>query len=504
MSRRLVPDVRLFAAMTAAKAAYRATRILGKSGGTALPGLIAERIEPRAIAKAARSLPGGAVVVAGTNGKTTTARLLTEMLAAGGRRTLNNGAGSNLSRGIAAAFARDSGPTGTPRAEIAVLETDEAAFPAIVRAVQPRMIVLNNLFRDQLDRYGELHTVAEKWGATLAALAPGTTLVYDADDPTLCDLAERRAAPGTVRVPFGLGPHPYALMEIAHAADAARCPRCSTPLRYHTLSLGHLGDWYCPTGDNARPALAFTAGEIALDGMEGAKFKVQSLKFKAENASSTRGDEPSANLELGTSDLELTTRLPGLYNVYNTLGALAAAATLGVPGEVAIAAARTFEPPFGRIERVPLRGRRLTLLLIKNPTGANEVLRLVRTAPPAPLLICINDLTADGRDVSWLWDTDFEVLAGYPAPVLVSGIRAADMAVRLKYAGVPETQITLVPEIADALVAAAEQANAGSDAYVLPTYTAMLAAREALHRQGALKDVWGSAESRKAKPGKRQ
>ncbi len=487
-----LPDIRLLAAMTAAKAAYRATRLLGKSGGTALPGLIAERIDPRTIAKAARSLPHGSVVVAGTNGKTTTARLLTEMLAAGGRRVLNNGAGSNLSRGIAAAFARDSGPTGTPRADIAVLETDEAAFPAIVRAVQPRMIVLNNLFRDQLDRYGELNSVADKWGATLATLAPGTILVYDADDPTLCDLAGRRAAPGVVRVPFGLGPHAYALHDLAHAADAARCPICGTPLRYRTLSLGHLGDWYCPTEDAARPPLAFAAGEIALDGMEGSKFEVRQSHGDHDN-------EPSSDRELGTSHWELTTRIPGLYNVYNTLGAFAAAATLGVSADAAASAARTFEPPFGRIERVPLRGRRLTLLLIKNPTGANEVLRLVRTAPPAPLLICINDLTADGRDVSWLWDTDFETLAEYPAPVVVSGIRAADMAVRLKYAGVPEAHIAVVPEIADALVVVAERAEMGGDAYVLPTYTAMLAAREALHRQGALKDVWGSAESRKPK-----
>ena len=494
--KRLLPDLRLLAAMTAAKAAYRATRLLGKSGGTALPGLIAERIEPRAIAKAARSLPHGTVVVAGTNGKTTTARLLTEMLAARGQRVLNNGAGSNLSRGIAASIARDSGPTGTPRADIAVLETDEAAFPAIVRAVRPRMIVLNNLFRDQLDRYGELNSIAEKWGAALATLSPGTVLVYDADDPTLCDLAERRAAPDVVRVPFGLGPHSYALTEIAHAADAARCPKCGTPLRYRTLSLGHLGDWYCPTGDTARPPLAFTTGEISLDGMEGAKFQVVSPTFQEGKTS----NEAASHSELETLNAELTTRLPGLYNVYNALGAFAAAATLGVPPDTAITAAQTFEPPFGRIERVPLRGRRLTLLLIKNPTGANEVLRLVHAAPPAPLLICINDLTADGRDVSWLWDTDFETLADYPAPVLVSGIRAADMAVRLKYAGVPETQITVVPEIADALIAAAERANAGGDAYVLPTYTAMLAAREALHRQGALKDVWASAESRKPKP----
>ena len=466
-------DARLIAALIAAKATYRATRLLGR-GGTALPGVIAERVDPGLIAKAARTLAQGSIVVAGTNGKTTTSRLLTEILIAAGHRVVNNGAGSNLSRGIAASFARASSAAGRVRADVAVLETDEAAFPAIVAAVHPRMIVLNNLFRDQLDRYGELHSIAARWEAALAALDSGVTLVYDADDPTLCALAAR-AAPGTVRVPFGLGAHRYGLPTLAHAADSIHCPRCGTPLQYHLLSVGHLGDWYCPTGDNARPPLAFAATDIALNGMEGASFT-----FAVD--------------DLTTPNAMIQTQLPGLYNVYNTVGALAAARTFGVSAAVAGAAARTFMPPFGRIERVSLRARRLTLLLIKNPTGANEVLRLLASAPEAPLLIAINDLAADGRDVSWLWDTDFETLAAHVAPIIVSGIRAADMAVRLKYAGVPEARISVVPEITDALVAVAECAAPGADAYVLPTYTAMLAARDALARFGALTDVWATAE----------
>jgi len=470
-------DARLIAALAAAKVTYCATRFLGRGGGTALPGLIAERLDPGLIAKIARTLPQGAIVVAGTNGKTTTSRLLTEILTADGHRVVNNGAGSNLSRGIAASFARVSSPVGYVRADVAVLETDEAAFPAIVAAVHPRMIVLNNLFRDQLDRYGELNSIAVHWGTALAALDPGVTLVYDADDPVLSALAER-AASGTVRVPFGLGAHRYGMSALTHAADSIHCPKCGTPLRYHLLSVGHLGDWYCPTGDNARPPLAFAATDIALNGMEGASFAFAS------------GEQSSPSVSTTT----IQTQLPGLYNVYNTVGALAAATAFGVPVAVSTAATQAFVPPFGRIERVSLRERRLTLLLIKNPTGANEVLRLLTAATPAPLLIAINDLAADGRDVSWLWDTDFETLADYPAPVIVSGIRAADMAVRLKYAGVSAERITVVPEIADALIAVAECAMPGADAYVLPTYTAMLAARDALSRFGALADVWATAE----------
>jgi lipid II isoglutaminyl synthase (glutamine-hydrolysing) len=474
-----LPDARLAAAVVAAKGAYRATQLLGRSGGTAAPGLVGERVDPRLIGKLAARLAEGAVVVAGTNGKTTTARMLAAILAAAGKRVLNNGAGSNLSRGIAASFARDASLLGGPAAVIAVIETDEAAFPGIVAALRPRLIVLNNLFRDQLDRYGELNSIATKWGAALAALDAGATLVYDADDPTLCALAGM-ARPGTTLVSFGLGAHDYTLPELAHAADAVLCRQCGVALAYHTLSVGHLGDWYCPTGDNARPPLAYTAEQIHLSGVDGASLVVRDDRGEA---------------------FAVDVRLPGLYNVYNVLGATAAARSLGLPAETIRTALRDFVAPFGRIERVDLRGRRLTLALIKNPTGANEVLRLFRSAPPnghppAPLLICINDLVADGRDVSWLWDTDFEALADYPAPIVVSGIRALDMAVRLKYAGVRPDQITVVPSIADALIAVAEQAEPGADAYVLPTYTAMLAAREALHDQGALRDVWATAERR--------
>lgn len=469
-----LPDIRLAAAVAAAKGAYRATRLIGRSGGTAAPGLVGERLDPRLIAKVSARLPEGAVVIAGTNGKTTTSRLLTEILTAAGKRVLNNGAGSNLSRGIAAAFARQSSLLGAPDADIAVIESDEAAFPAVVAAVRPRLIVLNNLFRDQLDRYGELNSVASKWEIALAAMPAGTTLVYCADDPTLCALASV-APPGTALVPFGLGRHDYTLPELAHAADAVICSKCGAALQYHALSVGHLGDWYCPTGDNARPPLAFAAEGVTLHGMDGASFVV-------------RGDTDAP--------LRIDAQLPGLYNVYNVVGAIAAARTLGVQPGTIRATLPIFVAPFGRIERVDLLGRRLTLALIKNPTGANEVLRLLLAAAPAPLLICINDLVADGRDVSWLWDTDFEMLAAYPAPIIVSGIRAFDMALRLKYAGVPADTIAVVPGIGDALVAVAERAEPGADTYVLPTYTAMLAAREALHDKGALRDVWATAERR--------
>ena len=293
-----LPDARLTAALAAAKGAYRATQLLGRSGGTAVPGLVGERVDPRLIGKLAARLPEGAVVVAGTNGKTTTARMLTAILAAAGKRVLNNGAGSNLSRGIAASFARDaSAARRDPTAEIAVIETDEAAFPGIVAALRPRLIVLNNLFRDQLDRYGELNSIATKWesgarGARRRARRSSTTPTtrHSARSPA-------RRAPGTTLVPFGLGAHDYTLAGVDARGGRGALPQCGSPLAYHTLSVGHLGDWYCPTGDNARPPLAFMrASRSVCSGIDGASLVVRD----------DRGETFAVEVQL-----------PGLYNVYN-------------------------------------------------------------------------------------------------------------------------------------------------------------------------------------------
>jgi UDP-N-acetylmuramyl tripeptide synthase len=258
-------DARLLAAMAASKALTTGLRVSRRGGGTALPGLVANRIDPRLLDKLAGRLPSGAIVVAGTNGKTTTTRMLAGMLEGAGRRVVHNRSGSNLVRGISSAFAEQMTLFGTGGAEIGVIEADENAFPDVVRRVQPRVILLLNLFRDQLDRYGELETIANHWRGVIRDLTSDVTLVVNADDPNLAALA---AESGARVITFGLDETGYELPELPHASDAAVCRVCESPLVYDALFVSHLGDYHCPNCGNRRPPLDIVAREISIRGTE--------------------------------------------------------------------------------------------------------------------------------------------------------------------------------------------------------------------------------------------
>jgi UDP-N-acetylmuramyl tripeptide synthase len=352
---------------------------------------------------------------------------------------------------------------------VGVIETDEAAFPEIVHLVRPRIILLNNLFRDQLDRYGELNTIATKWSAAIARLGAGTTLVVNADDPALAEITRDVVAP---RVTFGIGSSRYQLERLPHAADAAVCRRCGADLVYEALYVSHLGDWRCPRCTAARPPLDLAGSAIELRG-------VDALRLRVDGSG-------------GSLDLE--TNVPGLYNAYNVIAATAVARTAGVPDETIAWALKNFKAAFGRIERVNLKGRTLTLALVKNPVGFNEVLRMLTAATEGltvPTMIAINDLHADGRDVSWLWDVDFELLASGRAPLSTTGLRGTDMANRLKYAGVPPERIrALAADLPAALDAFTESIPEGAAGYILPTYTALLELRATLADLGAVERFW--------------
>lgn len=465
-----LPDVRLSAAIAAAKLTSVGIRRVGRGGGTAAPGLIADRIDPALLTKLSRRLTHGVIVVAGTNGKTTTSRMLADILEASGLGVVHNRSGSNLVRGVAATFADHASLTGRPGGEIGVIESDEAALPAVIARTQPRLILLNNLFRDQLDRYGELNTIATRWRAALERLPATTTLVVNVDDPTLAAMTDGLATP---RIGFGLDEARYRLDALPHAADAATCRRCGADLVYDALYVSHLGAWRCPSCGNARPALDVAGTRIELNG-------VDSLKVTLADRTGT-----TLPLEVG---------VPGLYNAYNAVAAATMARAAGVADETIARALKEFRAAFGRIERVQVRGRTLVLALVKNPVGFNEVLRMLTMATgglSVPTLIAINDLDADGRDVSWLWDVDFELLVGGTAPLSTAGIRGADMANRLKYAGIPMARLTpLGVELDQALDAFVTSVPEGETAYILPTYTAMLELRRALETRGAVKTFW--------------
>ena len=463
-------DLRLSAALAVAKVSGAGIRRLGRGGGTSAPGVLANRIDPGLLTKLAARLPGGAIIVAGTNGKTTTSRMVADILESGGRSVIHNRSGSNLVRGVVAAFADEASLRGRPGGDVGVIETDEAAFPDVVRLTRPRIILLNNLFRDQLDRYGELDAVGKRWRAALAQLDEHTTVVVNGDDPTLAQMTEALAAK---RVTFGLNETQHRLDALPHAADAATCRACEADLHYDALYLSHLGDWRCPSCGRARPTLDLRGGEIELRGVESLVMTV-------------RGEDDGA--------LRLEVGVPGLYNAYNVLAATAVARVAGIPDATIVAALAAFRSAFGRIERVTYQGRTLTLALVKNPVGFNEVLRMLTAATgglTVPTLIAINDLYADGRDVSWLWDVDFELLADGTAPLSTTGLRGADMANRLKYAGVGANRLAaLSSDLREGLDAFVASVPAGSSAYVLPTYTAMLELRRTLAERGAVESFW--------------
>jgi UDP-N-acetylmuramyl tripeptide synthase len=465
----VLPDVRLSIAVTAARGVSVASRRLGRGGGTAVPGLVADRLDPRLLGKIASRLSRGAVVVAGTNGKTTTSRMIADILEADGAQVVHNRSGSNLVRGVAAAFAESSSLLGSPRGDAGVIEADEAAFPEIVRRVQPRIVLLNNLFRDQLDRYGELQSIVSKWRPALQQLPASSTVIVNADDPALAALTDGLTAR---RVAFGMSNLKYWLDELPHAADSTVCARCGTPLTYDALYLSHLGEWHCDGCGNRRPNLQFTGENLALDGVEGLSMSVT---------------------EAGDGSWQIETGIPGLYNAYNVLAAATVCREFGVAPAIIQRSLGAFRSAFGRIERLTYNGRQITIALVKNPVGFNEVLRMLVQGGDlqVPSLIAINDLDADGRDVSWLWDVDFELLAGGGATLSTAGIRGSDMANRLKYAEVPAERIQpLDDDLERALDRFVESVPSGGKAYILPTYTAMLNIRRIFAERGAIKQFW--------------
>lgn len=462
-------DLRLSAALAVAKATAAGIRIAGRGGGTSAPGLVADRIDPALLGKLTGRLEHGVVIVAGTNGKTTTSRMVADMLEAAGMPAVHNRSGSNLLRGVVSAFAGQASIAGGPGGAVGVIEADEAALPHILRRVTPRVLLLNNLFRDQLDRFGELDAIARTWRPALEALGSDTTVVVNADDPTLAALTADLTA---CVVTFGMDDTGHRLEMLSHAADVPTCRVCGHDLAYHALYLSHLGDWYCPSCGNARPPLDVTGTGIALHGVESLELEV------------IAGGE-STPLRIG---------VPGLYNAYNLIAAVAVGWQMGIAMPVIAGAMDAFRSAFGRIERVTYRDRTLTLALVKNPVGFNEVLRMLTAETgglEVPTLIAINDLDADGRDVSWLWDVDFELLADGGGPLGATGIRGADMANRLRYAGIPDGRLTRYPDALDAaLDAFVETIPAGGTGYILPTYTAMLRIRKILADRGAVETFW--------------
>jgi len=459
--------MRLLFAIWAAKAVAFACRALGRGGGTSLPGLVALRIHPTIDSCLVARLPRGCVVITGTNGKTTTAKMVATVFRAAGLRVVRNVSGANLRRGAVATLVGATSPLGRLDADIGLFELDEATIPGMVRALRPRVVVVTNLFRDQLDRYGELDTTAKRMNQAFREnLGPEQTIILNADDPLVAELAEGSSA-RVVR--FGIDAPEAAGDSESHAADTKTCPACGGDYDYAVRHFAHIGHFSCPRCGHGRVAPAVRVSELKLCGSEALQVAVE-----------------------GETRIEVHVAAGGIYNAYNVAAAAALCQVLGIAEEHVVEGLEAFRPAFGRVESLEFPGgKRALLLLAKNPTGMNQVIRLLRDAGGVRhVVIGLNDNIADGRDVSWIWDADFEQLVGVPESVVVTGIRARDMAVRLKYAGFAPEALTVEPDPRAALQVALDRSAPGETVHVVPTYTVLLDVRGKLEREGIAPPFW--------------
>ncbi len=451
------------AKLAVARALGAVSRTSGRGGGTTLPGRALLRFAPEAIARLGAGLDRGTTIVSATNGKTTTAGMIAALLAAEGRMPVHNRAGSNMTWGVATALLEQDGHEG-------LFEVDEAWLPRVAAQLKPSLIVLGNLFRDQLDRYGEMEALADEWAGVVAERTGATRFALNADDPLIADLGrdpEGRRREGVAY--FGIDDPSQALDELQHAFDAKHCRRCGSPYAYERAFVGHLGHYSCPSCGASRPRPDVAATAIELRGMDGSRITVRTP----------------------VGELHLDLPLPGLYNVYNALAAVTAGIELEIAPEQIAAALAGVRAAFGRVETIEVSGRPVSILLVKNPAGTNEVLRTLRLEAGAEgldLWIALNDRIADGRDVSWIWDADFELLEGAVRRVVSAGTRAPELALRLKYAGWPVDSIEVEPGIEASLDRAV--AGASGRLFALPTYTALLELRKLLAGRGLAEEFW--------------
>lgn len=433
------------------KLALVLTRVFHFGSGTTFPGLLAERIDKDIIKKLSSRLKGGAIIVTGTNGKTTTAKMLVEILSEQGYTVLHNPSGSNLTRGIASALIQSVNFLGTNlEADLAVFEIDEATMPEATTKIRPKVVLVTNLFRDQLDRYGELDKTAALIGGSLRGFFD-LTVILNADDPLVTSLASY--VDGAVEY-FGVNESKISTNSDA-AMDSKDCTNCGHELNYQNRYFGHLGVWACPKCGLTRPKLNFEGANILLT--------PKSVKFDAN---------------LKNDKLRIEMAIPGLYNVYNALSAASVADTIGAGSPAISHALRNFSAAFGRMEVLEYKDRSAMVLLVKNPTGANQALAATLSDnAPKKILFALNDNFADGTDVSWIWDIDFESFNLKDVEWVVSGIRSEDIALRLKYAGVDVKKIIIESDPVAAFEKTAQLAKAGEMFFVFPTYTAMMEIR---------------------------
>jgi lipid II isoglutaminyl synthase (glutamine-hydrolysing) len=433
----LINRLKIGLAVSIAKSVTFGVRSLKLGAASVMPGAIARKMEPRLLQLLSQQVKHGVILIAGTNGKTTTALLLREILERKGFRVAHNSTGANLENGLVTALMESANLFGGLNVDYAILEVDENIVPKVLAPIQPQAILALNLFRDQLDRYGEVDTISKRWTKAISTNSPNTIVIPNADDPTLSYLGQQLSQKVVF---FGLNEPEKYLAEIPHAVDSIYCPKCGHSLDYEGVYLSHLGEFNCPK-------CGFKRSKPDLDSSEWSQILV------------------------------------GLYNKYNTLAAATAAKVLGVDEATIRATIPTFQPAFGRAEELQINGKKIRILLSKNPVGTNETIRVVTESNDKTTLLVLNDRIQDGEDVSWIWDVDTEPLVQRGGTLIVSGDRVYDMALRLRYSEASlDSKVNLIVEedLKMAINKALENTPANETLHILPTYTAMLDVREAL------------------------
>jgi UDP-N-acetylmuramyl tripeptide synthase len=449
---------RLEIALIAARAAGTLARRLGQGNGTSLPGVLARRIDPSVLSSLVREAGMPAVVITGSNGKTTTGRLVTALLKAEGIDARSNAAGANLVQGVTTLAVSNADLHGRLPPGILVAEVDEGAMRQVVPELAPRIVLVVNLFRDQLDRYGELYAVSDAIESIARDLPSDAAWVVNADDPLVASLAPDRVGR---RVTFGLDLD-RSTDRLTRASDSIRCPRCRSDLEYEHVYLSHLGSYRCPGCGLRRPRL-----DVA----------VTALRVGASDTSLT--------VRIGSSELVLRVPQPGVHIAYDVAAALAVLVGLGISPVHAAEALAAVKPAFGRLETAEVGDRRIVLGFVKNPSSYNTTLQALGLAgEPRQLLVAASNTKVDGEDFAWLWDVDFESAAPRFEHVTVTGTRADDLANRLKYAGVDPGLISVIGPANRALDAAFAAIAPGGRLTILAGYTPTMELRRLMNQRG--------------------
>jgi UDP-N-acetylmuramyl tripeptide synthase len=422
--------------------------------GSNLPGRLARQLSPQILTELSSQTRLGALAVTGTNGKSTTTGILSSILTMAGYKLIHNKQGANLATGITASLIEAADWKGRIDADYGLFEIDEAALPVVAHEIKLNAVVVTNLFRDQLDRFGELDTTARLIGKGI--VENNSTAILNADDPNVSQLISQ----GT-RVFYGIESDAQGQLSEERLAELSYCAECGSEIAYKTITYGQLGNWYCPKCNHKRPPPDVYASEITL--------------FPSSSTFVLHKQLLSLPMEL---------RLPGLFNIYNAVAAAATASMLGISLETIKEGIKEYATLFGRSELVELSGKKVLIQLIKNPAGATQTITAVSCSERASVVIAINDNLADGRDISWLWDAEFETLSKVSGDFIVSGQRAEDMALRLKYAGIETSRIQCLPSLEDALKAGLKLTKPDSLLWVLPTYTCLLDLQKILKKFG--------------------